>query len=120
MLVWGIVQFTWYQRGRALPENMDVEPASEGWSVARLFALFKRSSDDAGDESRAIAAVDRAGIRPADPRNVGARSRPWGGPGIALERLLDADGGNPAGESEDADAFAARKKAVSYQFTMSF
>jgi hypothetical protein len=50
VLVWGVVQFVWYQRGRVLPEDVDVEPASEGWSVARLLALFKRSSDDAEED----------------------------------------------------------------------
>ncbi len=67
VLLWGIVQFMWYQRGRALPEDMDVETASEPWSVARLLALFKRSSDDAAEQARTVRAVDRAGIRSADP-----------------------------------------------------
>ena len=50
VLVWCIVQFMWYQRGRALPEDMTAEPASEAWwSVARLFAFFKQSSNNAGN-----------------------------------------------------------------------
>ena len=121
VLVWGVVQFMWYQRGRVLPEDMDVEPASEGWSVARLLALFKRSSDDAGEEMPTRSALSIAPAFDAPIHETSGHESDLGAAaGVALESLLDADGADPAGESEDADAFAARKKAVSYQSTMSY
>jgi hypothetical protein len=122
VLVWGVVQFVWYQRGRVLPEDMDVEPASEGWSVARLLALFKRSSDDAEE---GVPARPRLSIAPAfDPpihdtsgheaADLGAAA------GVALESLLDADNDDRTGDREDAEALAARKKDVSHQSSMSY
>jgi len=116
VLVWGVVQFMWYQRGRVLPEDMDVEPASEEWSIARLLALFRRSAGDAGEEALSIAPAFDARIHETSGHeaDLGAAA------GVALESLLDAEGGDPAGRSEDADAFADRKKDVSYQSTMSY
>jgi hypothetical protein len=120
VLVWGIVQFMWYQRGRALPEDMAVEPASEAWSVARLLALFKRSSDDAGEQPPARSALS---IAPAfDPpihETSGREADLGAAAGIALERLLDADEGDGASR-EEAEAFAARKKRVSHEHTTSY
>lgn len=121
VLVWGVVQFMWYQRGRVLPEDMDVEPASEEWSIARLLALFKRSSGDAGEEVPTRSALS---IAPAFDAEVHETSGPDGdlgtAAGVALESLLDADGGDTAAGLEGPDGFEVRKKAVSYQSTMSY
>ena len=57
VLVWGVVQFVWYQRGRVLPEDV-VESTSEGWSAASLLARFRRSSDDAEEPgSRSVLSI---------------------------------------------------------------
>ena len=121
VLVWGVVQFMWYQRGRALPEDMEVEPASEAWSVARLLAVFKRSSDDADDH---VPARSGLSIAPAfDPpiREASGHEADLGAAaGVALESLLDADEGHETGDQEEPEAFGVRKKAVSYQSTMSY
>ena len=116
VLVWGVVQFMWYQRGRVFPEDIDVEPASEEWSIARLLALFKRSSSDTGGQALSIAPTFDAPTHETagDEADLGVAA------GVALESLLDTDGSDPDGGSEDADAFAGGKKAVSYQSTMSY
>jgi hypothetical protein len=121
VLVWGVVQFMWYQRGRVLPEDMDVEPASDAWSVARLLALFRRSSEDAGEP---VPARSGLSIAPAfDPpvHQTSAHEADLGAAaGVALESLLDADEGDRAGDRQEADAFEVPKKDVSYQTTVSY
>ena len=120
VLVWGIVQFMWYQRGRALPEDMAAEPASEAWSGARLLALFKRSSDDAGEQPPARSALSIApAFDPPIDETSGHEADLGAAAGIALERLLDADEGDGTSR-EEAQAFAVRKKRVSNEPTMSY
>jgi len=122
VLVWGVVQFVWYQRGRVLPEDVDVEPASEGWSVARLLALFKRSSDDAEERvpSRSGLPIAPAFDPPIHDTSGHEAADLGAAAGVALESLLDADNGDPTSDREDAEAFAVRKKNVSYQSPMSY
>ena len=121
VLVWGVVQFMWYQRGRALPEDMDVEPASEAWSAARLLALFKRSSDDAEEH---VPVRSGLSIAPSYDRSIhetsGHEADLGAAAGVALESLLDADEGDRTGDREESEAFGVRKKRVSYESTMSY
>ena len=120
VLVWGIVQCMWYQRGRALPEDIAAEPPSEAWSGARLLALFKRSSDDAGEQPPARSALSIApGFDPPIHETSGHEADLGAAAGIALERLLDANEGDGASR-EEAQAFAARKECVSHEHTMSY
>jgi hypothetical protein len=97
VLVWGGVQFMWYQRGRALPEDIEVEPASDlsGLSIAPEYD-------------------------PLIPETSGHEADLGAAAGVALESLLDADEGDGIGDQEEAEAFAVRKKRVSYQSTMSY
>jgi len=102
VLVWGAVQFMWYQRGRALPEDMDVEPASEGWSASRLLSIAPALDLPVHDTSGPGADLGEAA-------------------GIALESLLDTDAPDGIhGEEEETEAFGVRRKRVSYQPTMSY
>jgi hypothetical protein len=102
VVLWGAVQFMWYQRGRALPEDMDIEPASEGWSTSRLLSIAP---------ARDLPVHDTSG-READ---LGEAA------GIALESLLDTNAGDGMHrEEEAAEAFGATGKRVSYQSTMSY
>jgi hypothetical protein len=121
VLVWGIVQSLWYQRGRALQEDMDLEPAPETWSTARLLALFKRSSDDAGEQppARSALSIAPAFDPPMHDTTSGHEADLGAAAGIALERLLDADEGDGTSR-EEAQAFAVHKKRVSNEPTMSY
>jgi hypothetical protein len=111
----------WYQRGRVLPEDLDVEPASEEWSVATLLARFKRSSGDEGEEMPTRSAFSIAPAFDAPIHETSGHEGDLGAAaGVALESLLDADGSDPAGGPEDADVFAVRKKSVPYQSTVSY
>ena len=122
VLLWGIVQFMWYQRGRALAEDMNVETASEPWSVARLLAVFKRSAEDDAAEQPAWSGRS---IAPAfDPPTVETSAHEGdlgAAAGIALESLLDGygDGPGPTGGGEP-DPFDVHHKCVSYEATVSY
>ncbi len=95
VMVWGVVQFVWYQRGRVDPSELELDAAAdtatEGWSLARLLSRFRRDDVDestmASSGSLSIAPTsvgDHAGS--ADAGNLGEAA------GIALENLLDDQG----------------------------
>jgi hypothetical protein len=94
VVAWGVVQFVWYQRGRVDPAELDApaETETEGWSLARLLARFRR--DDA-DES-ALANSGSLSIAPTsfDDRHAEAAQDGALGEaaGIALENLLNDQG----------------------------
>jgi hypothetical protein len=101
VLVWGAVQFMWYQRGRALPQDLDVEQASEGWSANRLLSIAP--------------APDLPVHDPSGEADLGEAA------GVALESLLETNAGDGVlRDEEEAEAFGVRRKRVSYQSTMSY
>jgi hypothetical protein len=92
VLVWGVVQFMWYQRGRALPGDIDIDTVSEGWSIGRLLALVRRSPEDADAvpstrSPMSIApSIDLPIQQAAEPEpDLGAAA------GTALENLFEDD-----------------------------
>jgi hypothetical protein len=121
VLLWGIVQFMWYQRGRALAEDLDVETASEPWSVARLLAVFTRSAeDDAAEQPTAWSGLSIAPALDPPTRETSAHEGDLGAAaGIALESLLD--GNEPVRTDGDKpNAFDVHEKRGSYEPTVSY
>jgi hypothetical protein len=109
VLLWGALQFVWYQRARVLPGEIDtLKPSPDDRPLEKLLTWFRRSADedDAAMTRRgplSIAPANDASVRVSVPATMQSESVLGEAAGSALENLLD-DGAAENRDEADEEA----------------